>query len=322
MSELHHLHIDDILEPRISLRPVRRNSPEYAELVESIAQDGVLQPILVRPHDGKHEIVEGWQRYSACKEAGVHTIPCHIKEMSDDEVLVYQIKCNAIRPKTQTFEYARRLLLLIEKGASLPELCVLVGKNPQWIRDQLQLNRVCEEARPAFEQGDIPMTSAVALANLPSDMQPDYIEDAITLPCNKFVDKAKEAKRDLEAKLLDTEAEDYIIGATTPRPRAINSLKRELLEPRKMYSVLKASKANTPREGWLACLRWVLMIDTLSIENRKAGRRKESQKDEEVRATQVEWRKLNRSLIDKYVKPEVKRNPKRKRRKPSTKTGD
>lgn len=299
-NEQRHLPLTDIDRPRISLRPVRRNSPEYAEMVESIAKDGVLQPILVRPKDERYEIVEGWHRYEAAKEAGLVSIPCLIREMSDEEVLIFQLKCNAIRPKTHSFEYARRLKMLMESGLTLPELCARIDKTPKWVRDQLQLNRICEEARPAFERGEIPVTSALALANLPGDLQEKFVDDAIAMTAKEFVSRAKAAKRDFQAYLMRLRQEDWDNGASTPKPRAINVLKREALKPKAWKDVCQAAKCKTPRDGWVACMSWVLMLDPVTVENRKAGRQ-EKQKDEDVRATRDEWRKLNRDLIRKFV---------------------
>lgn len=292
--------LSEIDKPRISLRPVRRASPEYAEMVSSITKDGILQPILVRPKDGRFEIVEGWHRYEAAKEAGLESIPCLVRDLTDEEILVLQIKCNSIRPVTRTFEFARRLKILMEKGFTLPELCAKIDKTPKWVRDQLQLNRLCEEARPPFERGEIKMTAALALANLPTELQSKFVDDSVSMKTSKFVERAKTANRDYKAYLLRLSTKDYEKGAISPKPRAINVMKREALKPQNAIKVLKAAKAETPLDGWVACLQWVFKLDPISVENRKAGR-KEKEKDAEVRANQEEWRKLNRDLIKKFV---------------------
>lgn len=302
MEQQQRISLTEIDRPRISLRPVRRDSPEYAEMVESVAKDGILQPILVRPRNGRYEIVEGWHRFEAAKEAGLVSIPCLIREMTDEEVLVVQLKCNTIRPKTHTFEYARRLKMLMASGLTLPELCRKIDKTPQWVRDQLQLNRLIEPARPAFERGEIKMTAALALANLPDDLQEKFIDDAVAMPATEFVERAKEADRDFKAYLLRLKDEDRVLGAIEPQPRAINVLKREAVRPKRAKEILKLVDAKTPLDGWVACLQWVLRLDPVAVEHRKAGRQ-EKESDEDVRARRDEWRKLNRQLIEKFVKP-------------------
>lgn len=302
MEQQQRIPITEIDRPRISLRPVRRDSPEYAEMVESVAKDGILQPILVRPRDGRYEIVEGWHRFEAAKEAGLVSIPCLIRDMTDEEVLVVQLKCNTIRPKTHTFEYARRLKILMASGLTLPELCRKIDKTPQWVRNQLQLNRLIEPARAPFERGEIKMTAALALANLPEDLQEKFVDDAVAMPTTEFVERAKEADRDFKAYLLRLKDEDRVLGAIEPKPRAINVLKREAVRPKRAKEILKLVDAKTPLDGWVACLQWVLRLDPVAVEHRKAGRQ-EKESDEDVRARRDEWRKLNRQLIEKFVKP-------------------
>jgi len=320
MSNQQDIELKRIARPRKTLRPVRRNDPDYECMVMSVRKDGVLQPILIRPdycigckaetcegpacqrraveHD--YENVEGCHRYEAAKENGLDTIPAHIREMTDQEVLVVQIKCNAIRPKTHTFEYARRLKMLMENGATLPQLSVMVDKPQKWIQDQLQLNRICPEARPAFERGEIKMTAGLALANLPTDLQPKFLDDAIALPATEFRERASAANRDFKSFLLQLQQEDREIGAATPKLRAINVLKKESLKPSNAKGVLKAVGAKTPQDGWLACLQWMFRLDPISVEKRKAGR----EETENARLSQSEFHRTNREMIEKFVNPE------------------
>lgn len=322
-NNLQTIPIQSIKRPKISLRPVRRNSPEYAELTESIRKDGVLQPVLVRPYycvgcqhkecikeacecrkeNVDFDMVEGWHRLEASKEAGRVDIPVMIREMSDNEVLIFQIKCNAIRPKTATFEYARRLKKLMESGYTLNQLSALIDKNQKWIRDQLQLNRLCEDARAPVERGEIRMSSALALANLPEDLQTKFIDDAISMKPGEFNERAKAALRDFKTFLLNEQQKNREIGATTvPTLRAINVLKREAVKPKEARTILKAMKAKTAIDGWNAALAWVFKLDPISVEKRKAGYQ-EKENDEAV-ATQEEFRTLNREMIRKFVIPQ------------------
>jgi ParB/RepB/Spo0J family partition protein len=301
MTELlAYLPIANIRKPRISLRPIRRNTPEYVELVESIRKDGVLQPLLVRPWEDEHEVVEGWHRLTAAKEAGLLVVPCIIREMTDDEVLIVQVKCNAIRPKTFSFEYARRLKILMEKGLTLLELSAIVDKSPKWIQDQIHLNRLCEEARPSVESGDIQMGSALALANLPEDLQKKFLPDAVEMKQAEFMPRAKGALRDYKAFLLKEQQEDREIGAANPNLRSINMLKREAGKPTHAKKVLRRMKAETPLDGWEACLAWIFRLDPLTVDKRRAKEKEPN----EVAATQAEYRKLNRDMIRKFVKPQ------------------
>ncbi len=287
----------ELLTPKRTLRPVRRNSPEYLEMVASIRVDGVLQPILVRPTPEGFEIVEGNHRVEASKEAGMTTIPALVREMTDEEVLVAQLKCQAIRPKTATFEYARRLKLLMECGLTLNQLSNKISKSPKWIRDQLHLGRLCEEAREPVENGEMAMTSALALANLPTDLQAKFIEEAITLNTKEFLERAKAALRDFKAYLRDLQQEDKKIGAALPELRVINVLKREAVKPKRARHVIKAMKAKTASQGWEACLAWIFKLDPITV-----GKRKETYDKNERKMNTAEWHQTNRDMMDKFVK--------------------
>ena len=56
-------------------------------LADSIKKEGLLQPILVRPRDGKYQIIAGERRYHACKQAGLSEIPVRILEMDEEQTL-------------------------------------------------------------------------------------------------------------------------------------------------------------------------------------------------------------------------------------------
>jgi ParB family chromosome partitioning protein len=66
-------------QPRLEL-----HSETIAELAESIKSQGIVQPILVRPKNGKYELVAGERRLRAAKKAGLVLIPTIIKEFSDE----------------------------------------------------------------------------------------------------------------------------------------------------------------------------------------------------------------------------------------------
>lgn len=291
--------ITDLVKPRIQLRPVRRKAPEYQELVQSVRKDGILQPILVRPlEEGKFEVIEGLHRFEASKEAGLTEIPCLLREMTDRDVMIAQLKCNSIRPKTRTFEFARRLKILMDEGLTLQELSAIVDKCPEWVRQQLYLNRLCEPARPYVERGEMPISSALALANLPDELQKNFIEDAVALPNKEFEPRAKEALRDYKSHLLQETQENKEIGAATPKLRSINVIKKEALDPKQAPEVLKAMKAKTPLDGWEACMAWIFRLEPATVTKRKENY------DENLMSRE-EFRRTNQEMIKKYVKTQT-----------------
>jgi ParB/RepB/Spo0J family partition protein len=274
---------------------------EYVELVSSIREHGVLQPILVRPgkEPGEYEVVDGFHRYSASKEAGLAEIPCLIRDFTDDEVLVYQIMCNSIRPETRSFEYARRLKILMESGLTLPQLSRKIKKSTKWIENNLHLNRLCEEAHKPVERGEIAMPAALALANLPSALQTKFLADAIAMPTREFCERAKAALRDFKAYLLRVQKEDREDGLARPRLRPVSAIKCESVNFKEAKQVLKVAEAKTPLQGWKLCLAWLFRLDPLSIERRKA-----KYKEPPSYLTTEEHRLMDRKMIRKLVTPQ------------------
>jgi ParB/RepB/Spo0J family partition protein len=82
-------HITEITNYRDS-EPVALANPDIQELASSISKDGLLQPVLVRPHAGKKDrfqLIFGHRRLVACKLAGLTEIPANVKEVADDDIL-------------------------------------------------------------------------------------------------------------------------------------------------------------------------------------------------------------------------------------------
>jgi len=269
---------DKVYKARILLRPVRRTTPEFRELVESIKADHILQPILVRPSrlptkKGMYEVVEGNHRYVAGKEVGLSYYPCQIRDLTDEQVMVIQLKANAIRPKeTSRYEYAKRLRKLADGGKSIGELSAMLDKRPSWIRNTLKLYNLVPAAAEALNMGLIPLTSADALANLPPELQENFVEDAKIMSARDFVDRAKTARAEYDAFLLGEQDRLYTKGCSLMR-RPIEQIMQEAIDLKQSTAVLRAVNAVSPRDGWQACLAWIYQVDPESIarrQNRKA----------------------------------------------------
>ena len=108
-----------------------RNGIEQEELLESIKENGLLEPITVRPlPDGKYEIISGHRRVEACKSLGISEISATIKEMSKDEAIVAMVDSNIHRehllPSEKAFAYKMKLEAMKHQGKRTSRQ--LVGK--------------------------------------------------------------------------------------------------------------------------------------------------------------------------------------------------
>ena len=79
------------------LYPFTKNETELRELKTSIRQNGLLQPLLVRPSKDKYEIICGYRRAQACMQLGISELPCIVRQLTDTEVLTYMLVDNIHR---------------------------------------------------------------------------------------------------------------------------------------------------------------------------------------------------------------------------------
>ncbi len=128
------------------------------ELANSIKNQGLLQPILVRHNDDEniYEIIAGERRYLACKKAGITEVPSIICNLSDDECMVVALVENLQREDLSVVEEARAL----EKIRSVldltqEELAKRVGKSRPHVANTLRLLQLEDEILDALQQGNI-----------------------------------------------------------------------------------------------------------------------------------------------------------------------
>ncbi len=135
------------------------------ELADSIAQHGVLQPIVVRPlFDGGYQIVAGERRWRAARMAGVADIPAMVRELSDGEVMELALIENLQREDLTPLEEALGYQTLIETyGMTQDEVSKTVGKSRPAVTNALRLLHLPAPVRLLLEEGRISAGHARAL---------------------------------------------------------------------------------------------------------------------------------------------------------------
>ena len=118
-----------------------------AELADSIAQHGVLQPLLVRPiAGGGYQIVAGERRFRACRMAGVQEVPVVIRELSDGQVMELALIENLQREDLSPIEEAQGYqTLMVHYHFTQEEVSRSVGKSRPAITNAMRLLRLPEE---------------------------------------------------------------------------------------------------------------------------------------------------------------------------------
>lgn len=148
------------------------------DLAESIAQHGVLQPLLVRPLlDGGYQLVAGERRWRAARIAGLTEVPAVIREMSDHEMAELALVENLQREDLTPLEEAEGYQLLIDTyGMTQEEVAKAVGKSRPAVTNALRLLGLPEEVRDMVSAGIL--TAGHARTLLAFENEEEIIEAA------------------------------------------------------------------------------------------------------------------------------------------------
>lgn len=143
---------------------------QLSELSDSIKQNGVLQPILVRKKGDKYEIVAGERRYQASKLAGLKEIPAIVRDIDDAEVFQLALIENLQRSDLTPIEEARGYRQLLDtKGLTQEGLAKILSKSRSAIANTLRLMDLPQEVQDMMEEGQITAGHARAILAVPTE---------------------------------------------------------------------------------------------------------------------------------------------------------
>lgn len=168
-APVNHLPID-LLAPS-PLQPRRRFDPTALdELASSIAEKGVLQPLLVRSdpdNAGRYEIIAGERRWRASQIAQVHDVPVHVVDLSDAEVLEVALIENLQRQDLSPVEEARGYRKLLDEfGHTQERVAEVVGKSRTHVANLVRLLTLPEAVQTLLDSGEISVGQARPLIGL------------------------------------------------------------------------------------------------------------------------------------------------------------
>jgi ParB family chromosome partitioning protein len=167
-TQLAHLPVDAIhANPR---QPRRRFEPEATSgLASSIKQQGLLQPVVVRPRAaGGYELIAGERRWRAAREAGVETLPALVRDADDRDTLLLALVENVAREQLSPVEEARAYASLVDEfELSLGEVADKVGRSKPAVSNRLRLLELPEEVLWMVARGELTEGHARAVLSLP-----------------------------------------------------------------------------------------------------------------------------------------------------------
>ena len=148
-----------------------------AELVHSIREVGLLQPVVVRPvEEGGYELIMGERRWRATREAGLDTIPAIVRDTSDDAMLRDALLENLHRAELNPLEEAAAYQQLLEDfGCTHEELATRIGRSRPQISNTLRLLRLSPPVQRRVAAGVLSAGHARALVGVESEEAQDRL---------------------------------------------------------------------------------------------------------------------------------------------------
>ena len=165
-------------------QPRRKMHKEtLGELSESIKNQGLIQPIVVRKQAaGGFEIVVGERRWRAAKLAGLETVPVVIKNLNNEEAAKIALIENLQREDLNAMDQARALQRLqMEFNLSQEDLAKSLGKSRPAVTNLIRLNKLSEQVQEMLESGEIEMGHARAILSAPKGDQPEIARKVLSL---------------------------------------------------------------------------------------------------------------------------------------------
>jgi ParB family transcriptional regulator, chromosome partitioning protein len=129
---------------------------DLSELMASIAEKGIIEPIIVRQRGPRFQIIAGERRYQAAIQVGLQEIPIVIREVDDNEIIEIALVENLQRKDLTAFEEAEALSALAERcGYTHEDMARRLGKSRTSITESVSLNAMPEEVKNLCRLADI-----------------------------------------------------------------------------------------------------------------------------------------------------------------------
>jgi len=200
---------------------------KLGELTQSIASQGVIQPLVVREISAnQYEIIAGERRWRAAKQAGLEEVPVVIRNIDDQMALAIALIENIQRESLTPIEEAKALSKLIQDfNMTHEEVSKVVGRSRSAVSNLLRLLKLSDAIKTMLESGEIDMGHARTLLSLPDDLQIQLAQEIVA--------------RGLSVR----QTEVLVKQALNPNPKNIKKPNPQWLEMTESISKRLSSKA-------------------------------------------------------------------------------
>ena len=236
--------IDDFPEHPFQVR----DDEEMAQLVRSIDNNGVLNPIIVRQNGERYELIAGHRRRHACRTLGIKTIPAIVRELSREEAVVEMVDSNLQRehilPSEKAFAYKMKMDAMKRQGQrtdltfcpmvtklnSAEEIAEQASDSERQVFRYIRLTELIPELLTMVDEGKIAFRPAVELSYLTRDEQGDLLETIESEDCTPSLAQAIRMKNLSKDGKLDMDMIFAIMTEQKPNQKEKIKIPMERLE--------------------------------------------------------------------------------------------
>ena len=219
----------------------KRDGIENEELKDSVKENGLLEPIIVRSFSaGTYEIISGHRRVEVCKELGIQTVPAIFRDMTKDEAVIAMVDSNLQRehllPSEKAFAYKMKLEALKHQGKTTSRQ--LVGKlesadkiseseSGRQVQRYIRLTHLIPELLQLVDEERIAFTPAVELSYLPENEQKILAEEIAYTDATPSLSQAQRLRKFSEQGRLSIDTIFAVLSEEKPNQKEQVKFKTE-----------------------------------------------------------------------------------------------
>ena len=237
--------IDDFAEHPFQVR----DDEDMERLIQSIDNNGVLNPVILRKNGERYELIAGHRRKHACLRLGISSIPAIVRELSRDEAVVEMVDSNLQRehilPSEKAFAYKMKMdamkrqgertdltsVPMAQKSKTTRELIAEEsGESADQVRRYIRLTELIPELLTMVDEEKIAFRPAVELSYLTEDEQRDLLETIESEDCTPSLAQAIRMKNLSKVGKLDMDTIFAIMTEQKPNQKEKIKIPMERLE--------------------------------------------------------------------------------------------
>lgn len=264
------------------------DNEEMDALVESIQEQGILSPLIVRPlENGEYEVISGHRRLHAAEKAGLTEVPALIYPLDRNKAILALVDSNLHRehilPSEKAFAYKPKMEALSQQGkhtlsqvATKTDTAAEIGEQTGEGRDQvfryIRLTKLIPEVLEKVDKGEIALTPAVELSYLSTREQRDLLETMESEDCTPSLSQAQKLKKASQKGELSA---DYIFAMLSePKANQREKISFKVDELRSFFP-----KNYTPKDIYNSILQMILEQAQAREQQERKSRKRTSREE-------------------------------------------